>query len=97
MVLKFFSRDRLEEGNKKVHHILCCGWIHFQPDQAGMGSKGKYDPISEMFIESYKNPVFIDSLPENLSVIAPRLADFRCAHHVEPSGLQRPGYVNFKI
>jgi hypothetical protein len=48
--------------------------------------KGEDDPIAEMPIESYKYPLFIDSLPEDLSVIGSRLADFRGAHHIEPRG-----------
>lgn len=74
MVLEFFRRLRLEEGNKKIQHVPCCGRIHFQPDHAGMTSKGKDDPVAEMLIESYKNPLFIDSPLENLSVIRSRLA-----------------------
>jgi hypothetical protein len=76
MVFEFFCKVRLEEGNKKVQHIECRGWIDFQPDHSGMTSKGKDDPIAEMPIESYKHPLFIDSLPEDLSVIGSRLACF---------------------
>ena len=76
MVLEFFCDVRLEEWNKKVQDIPCRGRIHFQPDHSGMTSKGEDDPIAEMPIESYKHPLFIDSLPEDLSVIGSRLAGF---------------------
>jgi len=76
MVLEFSCEVRLEEGNKKVQDIPCRGRIHFQPDHSGMTSKGEDDPIAEMPIESYKYSLFIDSLPEDLSVVGSRLAGF---------------------
>lgn len=96
MILECFRRVRLEEGNKKVQDVPSRGRIHFQPYHSGMLSKGEDDPIAEMPIKSYKNPLFIDSLAENLSVICPRLADFRGAYHIEPRGPQRPGYMDSK-
>jgi len=75
MVFEFLHRMGLQKGNKQIQHIPCRCWIHFQPDHSRMPAQREHNPIAEMPIKSNKNPLLIDSLPENLSVIRSGLAE----------------------